>query len=447
MMAWCKTRKLRSFLIPSHYLSSYNVSMIRLTPKKTRGTITVPASKSQTIRAFLIAAFSREKSVIRHPLLSADTISAINAIRTLGAIVDISEDKETAFVDASAVSATDPVTIDAGNSGTTEYLLLPMAASLGVDVTITGDAQLRSRPVGPLAGALRDLGVDVKESSGKPPVTVRGPMKGGSTIIECRSSQYLSGLLLGAAMADGASKIDCSLLYEKPYVTLTLGWLRKQGIEFSISDDYEHAYVRGGQRYHGFDEYIAGDWSSASFFLAMAAMSGTSITVKGLDRDDPQGDKAILDVLEAMGASVSWNGNDVTVTGPDTLCGGDFDLNAIPDTLPILAVTAAAAEGTTRLGNVPQARIKETDRISCMRENLETLGVRCEEEEDGLVIHGTGKVGGGAVKGFGDHRIIMAMASLSSAADGAITIDDEKAAEVTFPGFFSLLEEIRNENI
>ena len=320
-------------------------------------------------------------------------------------------DKETAFVDASAVSATDPVTIDAGNSGTTEYLLLPMAASLGVDVTITGDAQLRSRPVGPLAGALRDLGVDVKESSGKPPVTVRGPMKGGSTIIECRSSQYLSGLLLGAAMADGASKIDCSLLYEKPYVTLTLGWLRKQGIEFSISDDYEHAYVRGGQRYHGFDEYIAGDWSSASFFLAMAAMSGTSITVKGLDRDDPQGDKAILDVLEAMGASVSWNGNDVTVTGPDTLCGGDFDLNAIPDTLPILAVTAAAAEGTTRLGNVPQARIKETDRISCMRKNLETLGVRCEEEEDGLVIHGTGKVGGGAVKGFGDHRIIMAMVS------------------------------------
>ena len=418
-------------------------TMIRLTPKKTSGAVTIPASKSQTIRAFLIAAFSKERSIIRHPLLSADTISAINAVRTLGAEVTFSDDKETAYVDATAISVKEPLTVDAGNSGTTEYLLLPMAASLGVDVTITGDSQLRSRPVGPLSGSLRDLGVTIKDTDGKPPVTVRGPIKGGSTVIECRSSQYLSGLLLGTAIAEGDSRIDCSLLYEKPYVALTLGWLRKQGIKFTISDDYEHVIMQGGQRYHGFDEYIAGDWSSASFFLAMAAMGGTSITVRGLDRDDPQGDKAILSILEEMGAMVSWNGNDVTVTGPEELHGGVFDLNAIPDTLPILAVTAAAAEGTTKLTNVPQARIKETDRIACMRKNLETLGIKCEEEEDGLIIHGTGEVHGGCVEGFGDHRIIMALASLSAAADGDIAIDDEKAAEVTFPSFFTLLEKIR----
>lgn len=417
--------------------------MITLAPRRPSGTVEIPASKSQTIRAFLIACFSREESVIRHPLISADTQSAIRAVEALGAKVRYSDDKAIAYVDARGVDPSGAVTVDAGNSGTTAYLLLPLAASLGVDLTLTGDSQLCSRPIGPLVSALRDLGASVECVDGKPPVRIKGPIKGGSTTIECRTSQYLSGLLLGTALGKSESRIDCSLLYEKPYVTLTLGWLDRQGIEYSISDDYEHAVMKGGQRFRGFDEYIAGDWSSASFFLAMAAMSGTTITVRGLDRNDPQGDRHILDILMAMGAKAEWDGNAVTITGPERLHGGEFDLNAIPDTLPILAVTAAAAEGTTRLTNVPQARIKETDRIRCMRENLERLGVSVEEEDDGLVIHGRGHVSGGSVAGYGDHRIIMAMASLSAAADDDITIDDEKAAGITFPTFFSLLESIR----
>ena len=417
--------------------------MITLAPRRPSGTVEIPASKSQTIRAFLIACFSREESVIRHPLISADTQSAIRAVEALGAKVHYSDDKAIAYVDARGVDPSGAVTVDAGNSGTTAYLLLPLAASLGVDLTLTGDSQLCSRPIGPLVSALRDLGASVECVDGKPPVRIKGPIKGGSTTIECRTSQYLSGLLLGTALGKSESRIDCSLLYEKPYVTLTLGWLDRQGIEYSISDDYEHAVMKGGQRLRGFDEYIAGDWSSASFFLAMAAMAGTTITVRGLDRNDPQGDRHILDILMAMGAKAEWDGNAVTITGPERLHGGEFDLNAIPDTLPILAVTAAAAEGTTRLTNVPQARIKETDRIRCMRENLERLGVSVEEEDDGLVVHGREHVSGGSVAGYGDHRIIMAMASLSAAADGDITIDDEKAAGITFPTFFSLLESIR----
>ena len=417
--------------------------MITLAPRKPSGTVTIPASKSQTIRAFLIALFSREESVIRHPLLSADTLSAVRAAEALGAKIRFSDTEDIAYVDAREAGAQGPVTVDAGNSGTTAYLLLPMAASLGVDLTLTGDQQLCSRPIGPLVSALRDLGAEVECADGRPPVRIKGPLKGGSTTIECRTSQYLSGLLLGTALGEGDSRIECSLLYEKPYVTLTLGWLDRQGIEYEISDDYESAVMRGGQRFHGFDEYIAGDWSSASFFLAMAAMAGTTITVRGLDRNDGQGDKRILSILTAMGAKADWDGNSVTLTGPEHLKGGEFDLNAIPDTLPILAVSAACAEGTTRLTNVPQARIKETDRIRCMRENLETLGVAVEEEEDGLVIHGTGHVSGGFVRGYGDHRIIMAMASLSAAADGDITIDDERAAGITFPSFFQILESIR----
>ena len=362
--------------------------MIRLSPSRPAGIVEVPASKSQTIRAFLIAYFSGEMSIIRHPLVSSDTQSCIEAIKALGAKVSFSHDMSAAYVDASSISLPDSITIDAGNSGTTEYLLLPMAASLRIPVTITGDEQLRRRPLGPLAEALCSLGADISCSNGKPPVTIKGPLSGGRASIECRTSQYLSGLLLGAPMASARTVIDCPLLFEKPYVSLTLGWLDKQGIRYSISDDYMHSEIEGGQRYHGFDEYINGDYSSASFFFAMAAMAGTAITVRGLDRNDAQGDKAILDILKSMGCMVTWEGNAVTVRGPEKLNGGTFDLNAIPDTLPILAVTAAAAEGTTKLTNVPQARIKETDRIRSMHENLSALGVECEEEEDGLIIHG-----------------------------------------------------------
>lgn len=415
--------------------------MITLSPAKPAGTIAIPASKSQTIRAFLIAYFAHDISRISNPLISEDTKSCINAIASAGAKVMFSDDMSSAIVDSRNIVLPDNLTIDAGNSGTTTYLLLPMAASLGIPVTITGDEQLLSRPIKPLADALRSLGCDV--DSDKLPVTVKGPIKGGMASIECRTSQYLSGLLLGAPLAEENTGITCTLLYEKPYVSLTLGWLREQGVNFSIADDYMRAEVRGGQRYHGFESYINGDYSSASFFFCMAAMAGTEITVKGLDPEDPQGDKAILDILHEMGAEISWNGNEVTVKGPEHLKAGTFDLNAIPDTLPILAVTAAMAEGTTRLGNVPQARIKETDRISCMRENLALLGVNAEEEEDALIIHGNGYVKGGSVKGFSDHRIVMALASLSAGASGDIIIDDESAASITFPSFFRLLSSLR----
>lgn len=419
--------------------------MITLAPSKPTGEITVPASKSQTIRALLIACFSREKSIIRHPLLSHDTEACLKAVRQIGAECHVAEDGSEIRVDATGIVLPESLTIDAQNSGTTEYLLVPMAASLGIPVTITGDEQLRSRPVGPLAAALRDLGCEAEATDGKPPLYLKGPIKGGKTVIECRTSQYLSGLLLGSALGEGDTEIECSLLYEKPYVSLTLGWLRRQGIDFTITDDYMVSRVKGGQRYHGFDEFINGDWSSASFFLCMAAMGGGPVTVRGLDRDDPQGDKAILDVLSAMGAEHSWDGNAVTVWRNGPLKPGVFDLNAIPDTLPALAVTAACIDGTTVLGNVPQARIKETDRISCMRAELMRLGVDCEETEDSLIIHGAGKVSGGEVKGYGDHRIIMALASLSAFADSPITIDEEKAAAITFPSFFNLFDSIRSE--
>lgn len=419
--------------------------MIEIKPAKPCGKIEIPASKSQTIRAFLLACFAKGKSIIRHPLLSSDTISCIDAVKALGAKVEFSKDGSICYVDSTVLNLREEgITIDAGNSGTTEYLLLGLAASLGIPVTITGDKQLLSRPVGPLSAALSDLGATINESDGLPPVTIKGPLKGGCTVIECRTSQYLSSLLLAAPLAEGDTQIDCPLLYEKPYVRMTLEWLDKEGIVYEISDDLEHAKIKGNQKYRPFDEYIAGDFSSASFFFAMAAISKSSVTVKGLNRNDPQGDKEILTVLEKMGCLVEWNGNEVTVTGPEKLTGGEFDLNSMPDTLPILSIVAAFATEDVHLTNVPQARIKETDRISTMCSNLKLLGANVEEEDDGILIHGKGSLRGGSASGYGDHRIIMALASAASGTDESVYIDDIKAASVTFPTFFKLYESIRS---
>ncbi len=408
-----------------------------------RGRVTVPASKSQTIRALLIALMAKGRSVIRHPLYSSDTLSCLGAVKALGA--EIKEDEDgTITVDSSDIpSLEEPLTIDCGNSGTTTALLIPILALGTGEFTVTGDSQLQKRPFLPLVKALGDLGAEVESEGGFPPIRIKGPVKGGETVIECRSSQYLSGLLLALPLAEGDSTVTCSLLYEKPYVRMTEKWLRDQKIDVSLSDDLMVSRIKGGQKYTAFDTYIEGDFSSASFFFVLAAVHGTSVTVSGLDRNTTQGDRRILEVLESMGCSVEWNGMDVTVTGPEKLGGGEFDINDIPDALPSLAVAACYSEETVHFTNVAQARIKETDRIRVMHEELEKLGADIEEESDGLIIRGRGHLTGGKVSGHGDHRVIMALSVAGTKADGDVEIDSVESAAVTFPTFYTLLEELR----
>ena len=409
---------------------------------KLSGKIIIPSSKSQTIRALLISVFSRGVSYIKHPLISDDTESCINAVKAMGADVNILENGDITVDATYAFSDMDELSIDAGNSGTTEYLSLPMLSSLGIQVNIDGDDMLRKRPLKPLLDALESLGAETESTEGFPPASIRGPLDGGECTIECKTSQYLSGLLLGAPLAIGDCHIKCSVLFEKPYVKMTLKWLDDQGIKYRISDDLEEVWVKGGQSYKPLDTYIEGDFSSASFFFVAAAIHGTEVTVEGLDKNSTQGDKEILNILEKMGCSIKWNGMAVTVKGPEKLKGGVFDLTAIPDTLPALSVAAAFAEGDTILGNVEQARIKETDRIKVMRENLNELGVEAEERRDALVVHGNGSVKGGKAKSYGDHRVIMALAILGTRTEEETEIDDVSAASVTFPTFFDLLEKL-----
>lgn len=408
-------------------------------------TIWIPGSKSQTIRALLIAAFAKGISTIKNPLISSDTKSTMDAITALGTSIEYDEAENSLHVDSRALgSGFEKITLDLGNSGTGTYLLLGLAASLEKEITITGDESLSSRPIGPLADAYRALGAEVKTNGDFLPITIKGPLKGGDAVIECRTSQYLSSLLLASALAEGDVRIRCPLLYEKPYVTITLSWLDNQNIDYSISNDYLASSVRGRQCYKAGVFMVSGDYSSASFFFALAAMKRQSITVLGLDRLDAQGDKRVLEILKAMGCQVKWIDNGVRVTGTEHLKGGVFDINDIPDALPILSALALFAEEDVTLTNVPQARIKETDRIRAMHDELRKIGADIIEEEDGLIIKSGAKLHGAEVKGYKDHRIIMTFAILSTMVDG-IHIDDTRHVDVTFPTFFTLLKEVLKE--
>jgi 3-phosphoshikimate 1-carboxyvinyltransferase len=343
-----------------------------------------------------------------------------------------------------------PGNIDAGNSGTTLYFAAALAALSSGEFRFTGDEQLSSRPAGNLLRSLEDLGAQVSSAEGgRAPFTIRGPLSGGSTSIECPTSQYLSALLLACPLIPAArtgkgpcpeTEIIVPLLYEEPYVEMTLGWLEEQGIVLE-REGLKYFRIPGGQKYRAFTQAVPGDFSSAAFFLSAAALTGSTITLGDLDMNDSQGDKAIVSILASLGCGITAQGKDITITGRP-LTGRDIDMNAIPDALPALAAAACFAEGTTRLLNVPQARLKETDRIRVMDEELTKMGARVRELPDGLEIRGGGKpaLTGCRVNARADHRVVMALAAAALGAAGETLIETAEAASVSFPDFFALLE-------
>ncbi len=405
-------------------------------------TIKIVSSKSHTIRALLIAAFASGESTIHNPLESEDTTACVAVCRALGATISYTNDS---IKVVGAKELPPKIDVDCQNSGTTLYLAAGLAATTTSEVTLRGDEQLNARPLRELLDALTALGATItSERYGYPPFTIKGPLLGGEVSIECHSSQFLSSLLLATPLAKGATALEIPLLNERPYVEMTCAWLDEQKITYEASSTLDHFSIKGGENYTPFEATIGGDYSSAAFFFCAAAISGASIKIEGLQQHDSQGDKELLMILQEMGCKVEWDNGGVTVTG-GKLVGGNWDLNAIPDTLPILAVTTAFAHTESRLYNVPQARIKETDRIATMVANLKALGGDVEEGEDYLVIRGKGQLKGGSVKGFGDHRIIMAMAIASLGTQEPVTIDSVDAVAVTFPTFFTLFNQISEE--
>jgi len=403
------------------------------------GSVRIPGSKSHTIRALVIATLADGRSALRAPLESLDTEACVRICRGLGARIDLGE--VWWVTGTGGELATPDNVLDVGNSGTTLYVTLATAA-LGRGWSVfTGDEQIRSRPAGPLLDALRGLGAEAfsTRGDGRAPLVIRGPLRGGRIAIECPTSQYLTSLLLNCPLSECDTEIEVLKLNERPYVEMTLGWLDAQGIRYK-HEDMRRVRVHGGQAYTAFDRAIPADFSSATFFLCAAAITGSEVTLLGLDRDDTQGDKAVVEMLAAMGAEVEWLPDGLRIRGRG-LKGGEFDLNATPDALPSMAVAACFASGETRLVNVPQARIKETDRIAVMHQELAKMGARIEERPDGLVIQG-GTLRGAVVDGHTDHRVVMALAVAGMAASGRTEVTTAEAAAVTFPTFVDLMAKL-----
>jgi len=407
---------------------------VRASSSTIGGTVRIPPSKSHTIRAVYCASYAAGESLIRGPLRSADTASAVEVCRRLGA--EISE-REEAFLVKGFGGRPSPAsgTVDVGNSGTSLRIGMGVAALAPGETVFTGDEQIRRRPLGPLGDALNDLGarVDFLLGNGCAPVRVRGVMEGGATSIEAVTSQYLTSLLMNCPLAPRDTEIAVPLLNERPYIDMTLWWLRKRSVAVEYDEGYTRFFLEGGQAYSPFEEDIPADFSSATFFIVLAAVSGGEIAFPGLDLDDPQGDKEVLRVVEAMGARVERDESGVRVRGGE-LRGMEVDMNAIPDALPALAVAGCFARGETRLVNAPQARLKETDRIRVMREELERMGARVEELEHGLVVRESA-LHGAWVHGRGDHRVVMALAVAGLNAPGETVVETAEAVDVTFPGF------------
>ncbi|MHB1456267.1 MAG: 3-phosphoshikimate 1-carboxyvinyltransferase [Armatimonadota bacterium] len=408
------------------------------------GLVRIPASKSHTIRAIAAGSLASGLSTIRNPLISADTTSAIDTYKAFGAEIEVGADIH--INGLSGLTQTPSDVINVGNSGTSLYIAMGTAALNGAWTVFTGDEQIRNRPANPLLDALTGLGAKAfsTRGDGHPPLAVAGPMSGGKITLDgSKTSQYLTSLLMNCPLAGEDTEITVTDAVEKPYINMTLKWLDDLGVHCE-HDRYTKFMIPGRQTFKAFDKRISGDFSSAAFFLCAAAITRSQIQVYGLDMNDTQGDKGIIDILTSMGVTFEpiINGG-LQVTG-GYLTSGEFDLSDMPDTLPALAAVACYAEGTTRLVNVAQARLKETDRIRVMQRELSKMGALISELPDGLEIEGS-PLQAANLNGHGDHRVVMALAIAGMGCDEWTQVDTADSIDVTFPNFVELMQGVDAE--
>ncbi len=411
-----------------------------------KGEVFAPPSKSYTHRAITLAALSKE-SIVRHPLISADTLATIRASEMFGASVEIKENKLIIQGVNGKPNVPEDV-IDAANSGTTLRFMTAIAALADGITVLTGDSSLRTRPNGPLLDVLNNLGVKACSTRGneRAPLVVKGGLKGQNASIDGSiSSQFISALLITCPLAENNTTLSIKgKLKSRPYVDVTLEMLELAGAEVHIEDSNDTRFIiPGKQKYNLKDYTVPGDFSSASYLLAAAAMiKGSEITVKNIF-SSKQGDKVIIETLKQMGADIAWDkvtGN-VTVRGGKQLKAITFDAGATPDLVPTVAVLAAVAEGTSRIENAEHVRYKETDRLQALATELPKLGVKLKEERDSLTITG-GKLHGASVHGWDDHRIVMAL-SIAGMVAGNTTIDTTESVSISYPEFFKDMRSLR----
>ncbi|MHB1261645.1 MAG: 3-phosphoshikimate 1-carboxyvinyltransferase [Thermoplasmatota archaeon] len=407
---------------------------LQVRPGRVDGRLHAPPSKSETHRAYLLAARSDEPCRVRSPLKSEDTQATLAALHDLGARLHLQDD-DVQFLPAPM--RVPKQALDCHNSGTTLRLLTATAATLAADVTLTGDDSLRRRPNGALLDALRALGATCRSDDGKAPLTIHGPIRAGAvTLASGSSSQAASALLLALPFVPGASAVHLEApVASSPYVDVTLQVAAEFGLRFAESSGNGRRFdIEGGQVPRASRFAVSGDWSSAAFPLVAAAITGGRITVTGTLASSKQGDRAIAEHLRSFGARTDVGDDSVTCEAGLLVSPGTIDVAATPDLFPILCVLAAFARGTTTFTGAAPLRHKESDRIAAMADGLSRMGLAVTQRPDGLAVTG-GKPRGAVLSCADDHRIHMALAVASLGADGPSTLDGPASAAVSWPGF------------
>lgn len=398
-----------------------------------QGEVSIPASKSLTHRYYILAALSRKPVTIHEPLRSEDTEITRRSITASG--YQLKNEKDRVIFTGNWSAPPAPVEYAVANAGTSARLLTAFAAVQPVVTVIDGSQRMRQRPMGYLIVALEKLGIKIEHRDGFLPITVHGrQIEHSRTEIDARmSSQFLSALLMIAPKCRHGLTIDhFGRIASRPYVDITLSLMKTAGIK--VTSDENSYTIAGGQNIQLPDVRVEGDYSSASYFLCSAAITGGPVTLKNLRPDSVQGDRVILDLLSSAGAEINWHNQDVTVRG-GRLTGIDRDMNDSPDLVPAIAVTALFADSPSRFRNVGHLRYKETDRLAAIIDNITLLGGKAYADGEDLVIEPQ-PLSGAVLPTYDDHRMAMAF-SLAGLKIPGVIIDNPACVAKSYPEYWN----------
>lgn len=413
-------------------------SSVRLVPRgKISGKLRVPASKSYTHRAVIMASMSDGTSVIRNPLESRDTLRTFQACNAMGARIGQSGSEMT-VVGAQPRAADDVVNVE--NSGTTLRFMTSVFSLPEKGYTVlTGDDSIRRRPMQGLIDALRGLGANVRSSKGNgcaPVIVGEGGLAGGSVHIRGDvSSQFVSSILISAPMGRGDSTLRVTDAVSRPYIDATLFLSKLYGVEIA-RDGYSNFRIPGRQSYRPVDFCVPGDFGSATFVMAAVAILGGKVEFSGLTTSMPQGDLAAVDMFSRLGVRVDARADSVIVQSDGGgLRGGSFDLADAPDLLPVLSVLSLRCDNPLEIRGVAHARLKESDRVEVAAEGLRMLGAKVEEQRDGMRVVKPQRLSQTLLDAHYDHRMFMAFSLASMLSPDGVRVAGVESLDVSYPSF------------